>query len=134
MRKLSFAGQVVARFINSKLTPLLIIATVLMGLMAVLTTPREEEPQIKVPMIDIMVAAPGGRVEEVETKVSKPLEKLMWEVEGVEYVYSTSRPEMALVTVRFKVGSEPEASLVKVYNKIFANMDRNAAGSYPTPN
>ncbi|MDK2816590.1 MAG: hypothetical protein PWR22_1219 [Moorella sp. (in: firmicutes)] len=128
MRKLSFAGQVAARFINSKLTPLLIIATVLMGLMAVLTTPREEEPQIKVPMIDIMVAAPGARVEEVETKVSKPLEKLMWEVEGVEYVYSTSRAEMALVTVRFKVGSEPEASLVKVYNKIFANMDRMPPG------
>lgn len=128
MKQYSLAGQIAQKFINSRLTPLLIIATLLMGTMAVLVTPREEEPQIKVPMVDIMVAAPGSRVEEVETKVTKPLEKLMWEIEGVEYVYSTSRAEMALVTVRFKVGSDPEASLVKLYNKIFANLDRLPPG------
>lgn len=128
MKEFSLAGQIAQKFINSRLTPLLIIATLLMGLMAVLVTPREEEPQIKVPMVDIMVASPGSSVEEVETKIAKPLEKLMWEIEGVEYVYSTSRPEGALVTVRFKVGSDPEASLVKLYNKIFANLDRMPPG------
>ncbi len=84
------AGKLAATFINSKLTPLLIVASVLLGVFAVINLPREEEPQIKVPMIDVMVAMPGATAKEVEERVTAPMEKLLWEISGVEYVYSTS--------------------------------------------
>jgi multidrug efflux pump subunit AcrB len=87
---LGLAGSIASGFISSKLTPLIIIASLLLGAFAVMKTPREEEPQIKVPMVDIFVQMPGSSSKEVEKRVTKPMEKLLWEIPGVEYVYSTS--------------------------------------------
>src|SRR6266700_2663436 len=126
------AGRVARSFIDSKLTPLLIITSVLLGLASVWLLPREEEPQIKVPMIDVMVSMPGFSAKEVEERATRPMEKLAWEIPGVEYVYSTSRPGESLVIVRFKVGEEMERSLVKVSEKLRSNFDRIPHGvSFP---
>ena len=99
-----FAGRIAGAFIDSKLTPLIVITAVLLGLGAILKLPREEEPQIKVPMIDVLVSMPGASAKEVEERVTRPMEKLLWEVTGVEYIYSTSSEGQSLVIVRFKVG------------------------------
>ena len=118
------AGHVAHAFIDSKLTPLVVITSVLLGLFAVVMLPREEEPQIKVPMVDVMVAMPGFSAKEVEERATRPMEKLLWEIPGVEYVYSTSRPSESLVIVRFKVGSDVEESLVRLNQKLASNLDR----------
>ena len=129
---LGIAGRVARMFIDSKLTPLLIATSILLGLAAVWLLPREEEPQIRVPMIDVMVSMPGFNAKEVEERASRPMEKLVWEIPGVEYVYSTSRPGESLVIVRFKVGEEMERSLVKVNEKLRSNFDRIPHGvSFP---
>jgi multidrug efflux pump subunit AcrB len=86
------AGKLAAYFIHSKLTVIIVLASMLLGLFAVWRLPREEEPQIQVPMIDVLAALPGGSPEEVENLVTRPLEKLLWEIPGVEYLYSTSSP------------------------------------------
>ena len=126
------AGTFARSFINSQLTPLLIIASVLLGVLAVIMLPREEEPQIKVPMVDVMVGVPGFSAEEVEKRVTAPMEKLIWEIPGVEYVYSISRPEEALVIVRFLVGEDVEKSLVKLNQKLQSNFDKIPPGvSFP---
>ncbi len=125
---LGIAGRIAATFIDSKLTPLIVIASVLLGAAAVVLLPREEEPQIKVPMIDVMVAMPGSTAKEIEERATRPMEKLLWEVPGVEYLYSTSRDSESLVIVRFKVGEDPERSLVKVSEKLRANFDRIPMG------
>jgi multidrug efflux pump subunit AcrB len=125
---LGIAGRIAATFIDSKLTPLIVIASVLLGAAAVVMLPREEEPQIKVPMIDVMVAMPGSTAKEIEERATRPMEKLLWEVPGVEYLYSTSRDSESLVIVRFKVGEDPERSLVKVSEKLRANFDRIPMG------
>jgi multidrug efflux pump subunit AcrB len=126
------AGGLARMFIDSKLTPLFILASVLLGVLAISLLPREEEPQIKVPMIDVMVGVPGFSAEEVEKRVSAPMEKLVWEIPGVEYVYSISNPEQALVIVRFKVGEDVEKSLVKLNQKLQSNFDRIPPGvSFP---
>ncbi|MCF7675012.1 MAG: efflux RND transporter permease subunit [Akkermansiaceae bacterium] len=117
------AGRIARMFIDSKLTPLVVITSVLLGLFAVIVLPREEEPQIRVPMVDVMVAMPGFSAKEVEERATRPMEKLLWEVPGVEYVYSTSRPGESLVIVRFKVGSDVEQSLVRLNQKLAANHD-----------
>ena len=110
-------------FSNSKLTPLIILASILLGIGAVKLLPREEEPQIVVPMIDIMVQMPGCSAKEVEERVTKPMEKLLWEIPGVEYIYSTSKPGQALAIVRFVVGENEEAAIVRLNQKMFANFD-----------
>ena len=89
------AGRMAAAFIHSKLTPLIIVASLLLGVYAVIALPREEEPQIIVPMVDVFVDMPGASPSEVEQRVTRPLEKLLWEVPGVEYLYSTSSPGRA---------------------------------------
>ena len=122
------AGTFARSFINSKLTPLLILASVLLGVLAVVLLPREEEPQIKVPMVDVMVGAPGFSAKEVENRVTAPMEKLIWEIPGVEYIYSISRPEQSLVIVRFYVGEDVEHSLVKLNQKLQSNFDRIPSG------
>ena len=122
------AGRIARFFIASKLTPLLVIASLLLGIFAVLTTPREEEPQIVVPMIDVFVHAAGLTAAEVEKRVTSPMEKLLWEIPGVEYIYSTSRPGESLVIVRFRVGEDEEASIVKTYNKLYSNFDKIPPG------
>ena len=121
---LGLAGKVARTFIDSKLTPLIVIASVLLGAFAVVMLPREEEPQIKVPMVDVMVAMPGFSAKEVEERATRPMEKLLWEIPGVEYIYSTSRPGESLVIVRFKVGEDMERSIVKLNQKLQQNFDR----------
>ena len=110
-RSSGVAGRIARAFINSKLTPLIIIAAVLLGVAAVVLLPREEEPQIKVPMIDVKVTMAGFSAKEVEERATRPMEKLLWEIPGVEYIYSTSRDSESLVIVRFKVGSRSRRSV-----------------------
>src|SRR5215510_2533084 len=129
---LGVAGRVARTFIDSKLTPLIIVTSVLLGLASILLLPREEEPQIKVPMVDVLVSMPGFGAKEVEERATRPMEKLLWEIPGVEYIYSISRPGESLVIVRFKVGEDLEKSLVKLNQKLQSNFDRIPHGvSYP---
>jgi multidrug efflux pump subunit AcrB len=121
--KLGIAGKVAHAFIDSKLTPLIIAASILLGVGAVLMLPREEEPQIIAPMIDIFVQMPGAQAKEVEERVTRPMEQLLWEIPGVEYIYSTSSPGFAMAIVRFKVGEDEEKSIVRLNQKMFANFD-----------
>ena len=103
----------------------------LLGGAAIFLLPREEEPQIKVPMIDVLVAMPGSSAKEVEERATRPMEKLLWEIPGVEYIYSTSRPGESLAIVRFKVGEDMEKSLVKLNQKLQSNFDRIPRGVSP---
>jgi multidrug efflux pump subunit AcrB len=128
---LGVAGRIAAMFIDSKLTPLVIIASVILGAAAIVLLPREEEPQIKVPMVDVMVSMPGSSAQEIEERATRPMEKLLWEVAGVEYIYSTSRDSESLVIVRFKVGEDPERSLVKITEKLRSNFDHIPMGVTP---
>ncbi len=130
-RALGLSGRTAQAFINSKLTPLIILFAIAVGIFAVLITPREEEPQIKVPMIDIMIPFPGASAREVEERVATPIEKLLWEIPGVEYVYTTSRPDFAMAIVRFYVGKDAEDSLVKVYTKLMAHPEKIPPGAGP---
>ncbi len=127
-----FAGRVARAFLDSKLTPLFIITSLMLGVAAAYLLPREEEPQIRVPMIDVMVSLPGFEPKEVEEMATVPMEKLLWEIPGVEYIYSTSSPGRSLVIVRFKVGEDVEKSLVKLNQKLQSNFDRIPPGvSFP---
>ena len=126
--KRGFAGRVAAAFIDSRLTPLLIIAAVLLGVASVMVTPREEEPQIIVPVLDLFVGMPGASPAEVEQRVAVPMERLLQEIPGVEYVYSISRPGGALVIVRYQVGIKEEDGIVLTYNKMYSNFDRIPPG------
>jgi multidrug efflux pump subunit AcrB len=123
MSKPQVAGKLAHAFIHSKLTPLILVASISLGIAAVLMLPREEEPQIIVPMIDVMVSFPGASAKEVETRITKPMERLLWEIPGVEYVYSTSSPGASLAIVRFYVGEDEEKSIVRLNQKMFANFD-----------
>jgi multidrug efflux pump subunit AcrB len=116
-----FAGRLAGAFVHSKLTPLFIVASMMLGIYAVVALPREEEPQIVVPMIDVFVEMPGASPTEVEQRVTRPIEKLLWEVPGVEYLYSTSMPGRAMVVVRFLVGQDEERALVRLTQKLAAN-------------
>jgi multidrug efflux pump subunit AcrB len=118
------AGRIAQSFIDSKLTLLIVIASLLLGVFAVVMLPREEEPQIKVPMVDVLVSMPGFHAKEVEERATRPMEKLLWEIPGVEYIYSTSSEGQSLAIVRFKVGENMESSLVKLNQKMQQNFDR----------
>lgn len=113
-----FAGKIAKAFVKSKLTPVIALTSILLGIGAVWLTPKEEEPQITVPMIDIQTVVPGFEAKEVERLVTEPIEREVWGLEGVEYVYSSSRPNWSLVTVRFKVNEPIEPSLVKIHHKL----------------
>jgi multidrug efflux pump subunit AcrB len=129
--QMGFAGRLARSFIDSKLTPLIVAASVLLGIGAVLMLPREEEPQIIVPMIDIFVEMPGASAREVAERVTKPMEKLLWEIPGVEYIYSTSSPGLAMAIVRFYVGEREEDAIVRLNQKMFANFDLIPPGASP---
>ncbi len=131
MKGIGISGTIARAFIRSKLTPLIVIASLLLGILAVLVTPREEEPQILVPMIDIFVSYPGASPAEVEARVTRPMEKLLWEIKGVEYIYSIVRPGFNLTIVRFYVGQSMEDSIVNLNNKLSANYDRIPPGVSP---
>ena len=122
-RRYGIAGRLAGAFINSKLTPLLIAASMGLGALAVAALPREEEPQIVVPMVDVLVQMPGATPADIEQRVTRPMERLLWEIPGVEYLYSTSSSGQALVIVRFRVGEPEEAALVRLNQKLAANAD-----------
>jgi multidrug efflux pump subunit AcrB len=117
-RPLGASGRLAKAFLESKLTPLLVVASLLLGAFSILITPREEEPQIKVPMIDVFVAMPGASPEEVERRVVAPVEKVLYQIPNVEYVYSISQPSGGLVIVRFLVGTDPDQAVVRVQAKL----------------
>jgi multidrug efflux pump subunit AcrB len=125
---LRLAGKIAHTFIDSKLTPLVIVAALLLGAFAILETPREEEPQIVVPMLDVFVQMPGASSQEVAQRVSLPMEKLLREVPGVEYIYSISHPGMSMLIVRFYVGTKEEDAIIQTYNKLYSNFDRIPPG------
>ena len=129
---LGIAGRIAQTFINSKLTPLAIVAALVLGIFAVMQIPREEEPQIVVPMLDVMTAMPGASPAEIEQRVTTPLEMILREIPGVEYVYSTSAPGASLIIVRFYVGTKQEDALIKVYSKLYANLDHIPPGASPS--
>ena len=131
--KVGIAGRIANAFIDSKLTPLLMIAALMIGVFTTYLTPREEEPQIVVPLVDLYVPYPGASAKEVEERIAKPLEKIVTEINGVEYVYSTSMPNFALITVRYFVGENTEDSLVKLWAVIMKNMDKMPGGQVILP-
>ena len=118
-----FIVTIVKTFLSGPLSILLIIFAALAGIIAVQVTPREEEPQIVVPMVDVYVGFPGHAPREVEELVTRPLEKLMWQIDGVEHVYSMSQRDQAMVTVRFYVGQDRERAMVKLRDKIDGHHD-----------
>lgn len=125
---LGIAGRLAHTFLNSKLTPLIIAASLVLGAFAIAIIPREEEPQIIVPMLDIMTAMPGASPAEVEQRVTIPIESLVHQISGVEYVYSTSSPGQSLVIVRFLVGTPQEDALIRVYSKLYSSFDQLPPG------
>ena len=125
---LRLSGRIAHSFIDSKLTPLVIVAALLLGAFSILKTPREEEPQIVVPMLDVFVQMPGASADEVAQRVSLPMEKLLREVPGVEYIYSISHPGVSMLVVRFYVGAKEEDAIVQTYNKLYSNFDRIPPG------
>jgi multidrug efflux pump subunit AcrB len=127
-RKHSLTSGILQAFLKGNLSILLILISLAVGAAALLITPREEDPQIVVPLADVMVMMPGSSAAEVEQLVSSRLEKMLYQIDGVEYVYSMSRPGLSVVTVRFFVGEDREDSLIKIYNKIFQNIDQATPG------
>ncbi len=125
------SGRIARAFLRSKLTPLVLVASLAVGFLGLLATPREEEPQISVPMVDIIVAMPGAAPAEVETVVARPVEQRMLEIPDVEHVYTLSGDGYAVVTVRFKVGADQERSVTRVEAKLASAMDRVPAGVSP---
>ncbi|MES1975263.1 MAG: efflux RND transporter permease subunit [Pseudomonadota bacterium] len=128
---LGISGRLTRATIRSPLTPLMLLAAILIGLIATMTIPREEEPQISVPMVDIQVAAPGLGASDAVELVAKPLETIVKSVDGVEHVYTQAEDNGVMVTARFLVGSNPEAAATRINEKIAANIDRIPVGIPP---
>jgi multidrug efflux pump subunit AcrB len=128
---LGISGRITRATIASPLTPLFLLAAILVGLIATITIPREEEPQIKVPMVDIRVAAPGLSAADSVELAGKPLEQIVKSIDGVEHVYTQAQDNGVMVTARFNVGQDPEAAATRVDEKIKANIDKIPAGIQP---
>ncbi len=128
-RKLGFSGSLAKKFQDSKITPLLAITGLLMGVFAVAVTPREEEPQINVTFANIFVAFPGASAVEVENQVAVPMEQVLAEIEGVKHTYSVSRPGLAVLTIQFEVGEDRTDAIVRLYNAVYSNQDWQPPGS-----
>ncbi len=128
MRPLGIAGSLTRAFIKSPLTPLFLLAAIAFGIVALMTLPREEEPQISVPMVDIVVSTPGLRAEDGLKLVTEPLETIVKSIDGVEHVYSQSRDNQVMVTARFVVGTPSDSAILRVHDKVRANMDRIPVG------
>ncbi|SEH08457.1 efflux RND transporter permease subunit [Candidatus Venteria ishoeyi] len=125
---LGMAGAVADFFIDSPLSPLLLLTTLFIGMIGLLFTPRQEDPEISVPMIDILLQYPGASAEQVNSLAVEPLERLMSEIPGVKHVYSASQREQGMVTVRFVVGEALRPSIVKVHDKLQSNLDKMPPG------
>ncbi|MFN3843778.1 MAG: efflux RND transporter permease subunit [Rehaibacterium terrae] len=121
--RMGISGRLAAAFQANPLTPILAIAGLLLGLIAVMITPREEEPQIDVTMANVFVPFPGAPAEDVENLVTYPLEQVLSEIEQVKHVYSTSRPGMAVITVEYEVGVPRQTAIVRLYNQVYSNAD-----------
>ena len=121
--RLGLSGRLAAAFQSNPLTPVLALLGLLLGLVAVLITPREEEPQIDVTMANVFVPFAGASARDVEQLVSTPLEQKLSEIEGVKHVYSISRPGMAVLTVEYTVGVKRQPAIVRLYNQVFSNQD-----------
>ena len=125
------AGRLARSFIHSPLSPLFYFALLGLGFMGMMFTPRQEDPQISVPMVDIFVSYPGASSTQVAHMIANPLEKIMSEIQGIEHVYSASQRGSAMVTVQFIVGEDMNKSLVKMYDKLESNKDKIPPGSTP---
>ena len=128
---MGISGRIAQAFLRSKLTPLVTVASLAVGLLGILATPREEEPQISVPMIDVFAAMPGASPKETENLLARPIEQRMLEISGVDHVYTMAGEGYAMVTVRFKVGEDQERSVTKVHAKLAGAMDQAPAGAMP---
>lgn len=128
-KHLGIAGRMARSFINSPLSPLLFMSMLFIGLMGLAITPRQEDPQISVPMIDIMVSYPGASAEQVASLAIEPLERMLSEIPGVEHVYSASQRGQGIATVQFFVGQDLGQSIVKVHDKLQSNLDKIPPGS-----
>ncbi|MGB5800101.1 MAG: efflux RND transporter permease subunit, partial [Mesorhizobium sp.] len=126
--RLGIAGGLTRSFIASPLTPLFLLAALALGLIALVALPREEEPQISVPMVDIRVEANGLKADDAVKLVTEPLETIVKSIDGVEHVYSQTEDDGAMVTARFEVGTSSDAAILRVHEKIRANMDRIPVG------
>ncbi len=123
MSKLSFSGSIAQRFQSTQITPLLALVGLLLGVFAVLVTPREEEPQINVTFANVFIPFPGASAREVESLVASPAEQVLDEIDGIEHVFSTSMPGMAILTVQYLVGEDRTDAIVRLYSKIMSNQD-----------
>ena len=122
-QRFGISGRLASAFQSNPLTPILALLGLLLGVVAVLITPREEEPQIDVTMANVFVPFVGASARDVEQLVSTPLEQKLSEIEGVKHVYSNSRPGMAVLTVEYTVGVERQPAIVRLYNQIYSNQD-----------
>ena len=125
---LGLSGRLTQATIRSPLTPLALLAAIALGLLAVITIPREEEPQISVPLVDVQVRADGVKAVDAIELITKPLEAIIKSIDDVEHIYSQTEDDGVLVTARFKVGTDPDDAIVRVHEKIRANYDRIPAG------
>ncbi|MET0064202.1 MAG: efflux RND transporter permease subunit [Candidatus Thiodiazotropha endolucinida] len=123
MSKLGISGGVAKRFLITEITPLLALVGLLLGVFAILVTPREEEPQINVTFANVFIPFPGATATEIENLVATPAEQVLSEIDGIKHVYSTSRPGMAVLTVQFLVGEDREDAIVRLFSKVYANQD-----------
>jgi len=123
MNRMGVSGLIAERFLVTEITPLLALVGLLLGLFAVLVTPREEEPQINVTFANVFIPFPGATAREVEGLVATPAEQVLSEIDGIKHVYSTSRPGMAVLTVQFKVGENREDAIVRLFSKVFSKQD-----------
>jgi len=126
--RLGVSGRLASRFLDNALTPLIALAAMLLGVFAVLVTPREEEPQIDVTMANVIVPFPGAAAPQVESLVASPMEQVLGEIEGVEHIYSVSRPGVAVLTAQFEVGEPRNEAIVRLYNAVFSNRDWRPPG------
>ncbi len=123
MSRLGISGSIAKQFLITEITPLLALVGLLLGLFAVLVTPREEEPQINVTFANVFIPFPGATATEIENLVATPAEQVLSEIDGIKHVYSTSRPGLAVLTVQFLVGEDREDAIVRLFGKIYANQD-----------
>ncbi len=118
-----FSGSIAKAFLHTEITPLLALVGFLLGVFAVMITPREEEPQINVTFANVFIPFPGASAVEVENIISTPAEQVLSEISGIEHVYSVSRPGLSILTVQFEVGEPRSQAIVRLYNKIYSKQD-----------